>query len=273
MEEFKQVLREYSPLLFKFLKFINRLRHWILRYFDGKRIKRHNQLVNAVAEELYAHFGNSILQGPFQGMNLPLHRSYHWHPTYLCGTYELELHHFFTVKSLQQYEYFLNVGCACGYYAVGMARQCPETLTLAYDINSLIIEQARALATANQCNNIEFRGLFEIGDLCALAPQRCFVLCDIEGGEKDLFTQVPSSELRHCDFLIETHDFYVDGVTDALVSHFEDTHEVEHYKGCVRNPENYPHLNFLGPDKIGYALDVARHETGRWLFLRAKSAN
>src|SRR5947207_15823212 len=63
------------------------------------------------------HYGTRILEGPFQGL-IYGDRSFgsmYWPK--LLGTYEKELSACFTAHNLCQYDLFLNLGCAEGYYA------------------------------------------------------------------------------------------------------------------------------------------------------------
>ena len=49
-------------------------------------------------------------------------------------------------RYLSDYQTVVNVGCAEGYYAIGMARLMPNSLFLAFDINPKAIECCRELA-------------------------------------------------------------------------------------------------------------------------------
>ncbi|MDP6095842.1 MAG: hypothetical protein QGG67_07640 [Gammaproteobacteria bacterium] len=54
----------------------------------------------------------------------------------LLGCYEQELHHVANSIAETGYKNVVNIGCAEGYYAVGLTRLLPEEIkTYAYDIN------------------------------------------------------------------------------------------------------------------------------------------
>ena len=53
------------------------------------------------------------------------------------------------------------------------------------------------------------------------------MLIDCEGAEVELLTPQVAGHLRHCFFLVETHDSKCPGSLDKMVSVFGATHDVE----------------------------------------------
>lgn len=89
------------------------------------------------------------------------------------------------------YPSILNIGCAEGYYAVGMARRMPATQVRAFDLNPKAQETCRALAEKNHVvDRIQIGALFKPEDFATstYTGQKVLVLSDIEGAEKDLLT-------------------------------------------------------------------------------------
>ena len=62
----------------------------------------------------------------------------------------------------------LNIGCAEGYYAVGLARRMPQARVLAFDINRTAQDTCRALAAKNGvADRVQVSGLFKPADFAA----------------------------------------------------------------------------------------------------------
>ncbi|MFM7256136.1 MAG: hypothetical protein ACKO3C_10935 [Betaproteobacteria bacterium] len=51
------------------------------------------------------------------------------------GCHEQPLQPFIEAAIKDSYPTILNIDCAEGYYAVGMARRMPKTMVMAYDLN------------------------------------------------------------------------------------------------------------------------------------------
>ena len=100
----------------------------------------------------------------------------------------------------------MNVGCAEGYYAVGMARLMPQSLFLAYDINPKAVEYCKQLAKKNQVEErVKLGSNFSIGDLSHLDPKTTLVIVDIEGAEDELLGTSNIPYLKEFDLIVESH--------------------------------------------------------------------
>ena len=82
------------------------------------------------------------------------------------------------------YERIVDIGCAEGYYAVGLALRMPGTRIFAFDINEKAQAACRNLATLNGVSDrVTVGGLFSGADFADYGGS-C-VICDIEGAERD----------------------------------------------------------------------------------------
>ena len=81
-------------------------------------------------------------------------------------------------------------------------------------------------------------------------------------------------ELASCDILVETHDAFVPGCTDALIDRFKSTHEILRYAARRRTLSDYP-ADFLPllsrcfPRVAVELMDERRTGTQQWLYLIA----
>ena len=125
------------------------------------------------------------------------------------------------------YPQVLDIGCAEGYYAVGLARRMTGSRIFAHDTSASARMLAAQLAAANGVSDRVILG-GEIGhrdfELCRTA--RTFVLCDIEGAEEQLLDPVAAPGLRFADILVEVHEGMKPGLTERLVARFATTHRV-----------------------------------------------
>ena len=79
--------------------------------------------------------GTKVLQGPLSGMEFLSDSAEGCHVAKLLGCYEQPLHPYIEQAISSEYQTILNIGCAEGYYAVGMSRRMPKTKMLAFDLN------------------------------------------------------------------------------------------------------------------------------------------
>ena len=184
-----------------------------------------------ISERLATRFGANptVRSGPFRGLLYPNLRSAGSALVpKLLGTYEAELHR--TIHSFRQIAFstILDVGCAEGYYAVGLARLFPATPIRAYDISKTARELCSAMARANRANHVAIFGNCDRRELLSLpSVGRNLIISDCEGYEKELFDSTVARHLSASYFLIELHDFKDWSISSTLSSLFAQTHEIE----------------------------------------------
>lgn len=180
-----------------------------------------------LANTLRVRSGNTVLTGPFKGMHYDVAASEGAWAARLLGVYEASLAPVFESVIARGYPQILDIGCAEGYYAVGLARRMPESRVFAHDTDAKARALAGQLAAANAVADRVILG-GEIGhrdfDLCRRL--RTFVLCDIEGAEDALLDPVAAPGLRFADVLVEVHEGMKPGLMDRLAARFAATHRV-----------------------------------------------
>jgi hypothetical protein len=91
-------------------------------------------------------------------------------------------------------------------------------------------------------------------------------VCDIEGAEGDL---LHAEALSSAMIIVETHDHAVTGITDALISRFAHTHDVD-VLGSIKADTAL--LAWLSQKEQEIALDEMRAGAEqRWLVMRPRS--
>lgn len=171
--------------------------------------------------------GATVQAGPFAGMIYRGMTALGVNPSRLLGAYEAELHE--TVETIVEtgYDAVVNIGCAEGYYAVGLARRIPHTTVYAYDIDANALRLCREVIAANGVGDrIRLGGLFEPHMFAEFAHRRSIVLCDIEGAEDELLDGAALGALAGMDLLVEVHESARPGLMERLRRRFAATHDL-----------------------------------------------
>jgi predicted O-methyltransferase YrrM len=252
----KDSLRLHTPALYDWL-------FW--RYAPYPRLAR----------KVVARQGLNVSDGPFKGLRYPSIRIAHRVLPKLLGTYEAELHPLVSALIALRPKVVVNVGCAEGYYAVGLARELPETQVVAFEANEELRRRCRQLAALNGvAQRIEVRGVCHLDDLLALPLAGSLVFMDCEGCEAELLDPVAAPGLAAAHVLVETHDFARPGVTSLVTDRFRSTHRVRVIAQSPREESHHhPALAGLSREERRIALDEERIVDGApsdqsWVYLQ-----
>ena len=220
--------------------------------------------------------GTVVMQGPLAGMDFLPQSAEGCHIAKLLGCYEQPLQPFIEEAIANAYPTILNIGCAEGYYAVGMARRMPNTQVLAFDLNPKAQEVCATLAQKNGVSSsIKVGALFKPEDFESYAKQKVLVLCDIEGAEKELLNPELAPALKGMDMIVESHECLISGITQTLIDRFKDTHNItliqdngqRQLKDSPQWFNNMTHLDQL------LATWEWRSGATPWLVMKARSAS
>jgi len=171
--------------------------------------------------------GTVVMGGPLQGLDFLPQSAEGCHIAKLFGCYEQPLLPYIEEAIQASYPLILNIGCAEGYYAVGMAKRMPNTHVLAFDLNPKAQATCRVLAEKNGvADRVTVGALFKPEDFALYANQRLLLLCDIEGGERDLLNPDAAPALKGMDIIMESHECQIPGITQTLLERFQDSHQI-----------------------------------------------
>jgi hypothetical protein len=177
--------------------------------------------------EVVRRSGEVVLAGPFKGMAYPVRSPEGSRSCRLLGSYEAGLTPVIQAIIAGGYDLILNVGCAEGYYAVGLAMLCPQARVLAHDTDMRAQGLCKALAAANGIEaRVQIGGEVGHADLGVCAGQKSVILCDIEGAENALLDPVKAPALLEADILVEVHEAGNAGLADRIAERFAETHKV-----------------------------------------------
>jgi hypothetical protein len=226
--------------------------------------------VREIARQLIDAVGPRVQFGPFAGTLLA--ESASWQDgdivPKILGSYEQELHNSIQRAIERCPEVVINIGCAEGYYAIGLARKLPNAYVYAFDTDSKA--RAACLSAARQngvSERIDVRAECRSEELITLASgrRRVFVICDCEGAEYELFNIHTIESLSNTDLIIECHDFRIRDIRTTLSKNFSSSHDVDCIREGARDPAKFSVLRSLGTLERWLAVCEFRPEVMYWL--------
>ena len=195
----------------------------------------------------------------------------------IIGSYESEISDIVETLCNRKFTKIVNIGCAEGYYAVGFARRIDDVSIEAFDSSERAREHCGELARLNRVDKkIRILGSFTKESLVNMSlDDQALIICDCEGGEKEIFTSENASRLRNCELLIEIHDFVDISTSDYIRNLFAKTHDilVRQSTDDILKARNY---HFRETDKLDLHLRklvFAEHRPSlmEWFYLTPKS--
>ena len=114
-----------------------------------------------IQNTLLQHNGTVVMEGPLAGLDFLPQSAEGCHIAKLLGCYEQPLLPFVEAAIQANYPTILNIGCAEGYYAVGMARRMPDTQVLAFDLKPACAGNLQGPSGEKRCagSNPDWRAL------------------------------------------------------------------------------------------------------------------
>ena len=227
-----------------------------------------------LARHLADATGSRVQAGPFAGMRIDLEAlPVHVAPKFM-GTYEDELHEYIETAISRGPQVVVNVGCAEGYYAVGLASRLPHAIIYAFDADP---KAGRATARNASLNGVAARvqvsGVVrskELENLLRLG--RALVVMDCEGAEFELLDPKSVPSLARADIIVELHPHRHAAIEETIVHRFRLTHAVERIAQSSTEAKlaRAPSPAALGASDRQRAADERRSADVYWLFLRLR---
>jgi SAM-dependent methyltransferase len=234
-----------------------------------------NEIIINSYNTIYNSTNGAVTSGPFSGMRLvpkSIWGSGDFGPK-LLGTYEEELHPAILGACARLPELVLNIGCAEGYYAIGLARLLESARIIGFDIDERAQAMLQENAIANGIANVNFRGICTHSILQEMVSSvgRAFLFVDCEGCERELLDPAYVPALERAEVIVECHDFVNRDITQTLVGRFNRTHVVNMILQEGRNPNRFPVLARMPETVRWLALSEGRPERMHWLHMIPKA--
>lgn len=256
----------------------------LLNHYRSHRLhayfrRRYGSLQDEAYQVLFEHGPAKVLSGPFVGM--PYLNEVIWGPITpkWIGSYEAELHGVVEQVMSGRYSEIVNIGCAEGYYAVGLAWRIPNANVVAFDLDPIARKQTARLASlAGVADRVDIRGNCRALHLDQLIGDRTILVIDIEGSEIEVLNPETVPSLARASFFAELHRsplLDLAAVADTLQHRFEPTHNLRWYSSESREPKVQHYQSLWGgkipPERFAEYLDEGRLEPQRWLWAQPKA--
>jgi len=244
-----------------------------------EKLKReeNRKKTKTIINNIFGDQGLVVSNGPFQGMNYIDSSNGSQLLPKLVGSYEEPIHPWlYQIISNDDYSILIDVGCAEGYYAVGLALSKPNAKVFAYDIDVSALDNAKKLAEINGLSGlIRFSRSFDrdsLRDILISAPDEdVLVFMDVEGAELDLLSPDTIPEILECDILVELHDCFFPGLTEKIVDYLRQSHSLEIiFDYPWRKGEYSLNAASLSNEEIEFVFDERRPSAMRWLYGKKK---
>lgn len=191
----------------------------------------------------------------------------------LLGVYESELHPHLERLVDDGVECVIDVGCAEGYYAVGLARRYPRLEIRAHDISETARAACANLAARNDvASRVRIGGEFRTQDFQAFAGRKVLVLMDAEGAEVDLLDPAEAPALREMSLVVETHDVWRKGALKTVRERFAASHDIVEVRARAKAFEPPDWLAGLSELDLLLATWEWRHRPTPWLVMTPRAA-
>lgn len=214
-----------------------------------------------------------VLAGPFHGMKYLATSSGSTLIPKIVGTYEEELHGVIEQFVNKNCRRLIDIGCAEGYYLIGLALRLPGLEAHGFDLDAEAREKCKALADLNGVSKrIHLEGRCSSAILNSLAGVGTSIICDCEGGELELLDPQMVPSLRNADILVELHDRLFPGTTETISQRFAPTHKIHLIHSCTRNHRQYPVIAGLNKSEQRLAVDELRGGEVTWAFMESLKA-
>lgn len=234
---------------------------------------RFTRLVEEPTRTVVGRHGLTVSRGPFAGMRY-LEGIESWSSDLvakLTGEYERELHPAIAEWVGAAPEHVVDVGCAEGFYAVGLARAIPGAVVHAHDADPRARDACARLAAHNGVSErVRVGGACSSETLAALPDTGVVLLVDCEGCEGRLLDPQAAPVLRGWPIVAELHEFLDPRIAQTIAGRFEPTHEVELVAQQPRDPGKLPELEGIPPRSAAALLSERRPAAMRWAILRPR---
>ena len=225
--------------------------------------------LDKLAREVALATGSAVAAGPFTGMKLDYELLPVCTSPKFMGTYEKELHSVIERAIQLGPRYILNVGCAEGFYAVGLAIRLNNAHVYAADADPKALSATiKNAALNNVSDRVHQAGIVKPrGFNKYLRADASLLVMDCEGAEFDLLDPRNDPILSRTNILVEIHPEH--GEKWEIIRRFVQTHYITEIRSTVRTASDFAASPIKGVDLLK-AVDEWRIDGQSWLFLEIK---
>lgn len=255
-----------KPFVYLSVRLIASRENYVNRYID----KKNSVLCDTLFKDKVIL--NGIFKGLFYGEINEEGSSIY---SKLLGSFESEISADLRSLLEKDYAYAVNVGCAEGYYAVGMAYYKPGLMVKAFDISERARTLCKQLAIYNKVEKqIMIGGSFSVEKLNDMNKYtRALFIADCEGCEAAIINKDLTDAFPNFDYIIELHYHVVPAILEKLSALLNKTHTIKLVTAVPEHEKvigyDYPQLNGLTYEQKMFILNE-RSAYAQWFIAVAK---
>jgi len=239
---------------------------------SARRLLRRIEPLN---REFIRRYGLEVRRGPFAGMQMLYLPEQEPAPgnliAKLVGSYEHQVYRWLQQEWIDgDWDVVVDVGCAEGFYAVGLALAMPWAQVHAFDTYAPARSQCEELARLNGV-----KGRVLVAEHCdpstleQLGRARVALLSDCEGYEKTLLDPALAPSLCSCSIVVELHDNVDPTISSTIHRRFRDTHDIEMIEYAPMAREALPELSWMSESEARLIVEE-RPQQMSWALLRPR---
>jgi precorrin-6B methylase 2 len=193
----------------------------------------------------------------------------------LIGCYEEEVQiEIEKLLKINNYNKLIDIGCAEGFYLVGIGHLFPKIDLVGYDIEEEALKLTKELYAKNKLKNkLKLEKKCTHMKLNKEINTDSLIICDCEGFE-DYILNTNKVNFKNSDLVVEIHKFENKNFINEIIKRFEKTHKYKIIKSDFfnRNINKYSFLKKLVLKKdMTILTDEERYISQKWLILTRKN--
>lgn len=220
--------------------------------------------------------GLQVSNGPFAGLLYVSQAAGSSLLNKLIGCYEEPLHSYLEKIKLDSYDTIVDIGCAEGYYLIGLGISFPHAHLVGFDSNSQALKLASLLAEKNNIGGrLQLKRTCTFETLEKSIVGETLLICDAEGFETEILNPILSPKLAQIKtIIVETHDHKKPGASDTVKNRFQSTHIIETITLTPANPDHYDFLRTqVDPAHLIHILKERTTKDQKMLVLNKKDTS
>lgn len=239
----------------------------------GVKLIKHPAILNNYQKQFIEANGLKVTGGPFKEMSYVNQSMGSVYLTKLIGSYEEILHPYIERYKKMDYTTIIDIGCAEGYYLIGLGLYNKKAKLVGYDIEEQALTLTKNLFEKNNLNNeliLEKECTFD--KLNTQITENTLIICDCEGFEGIILDPEKVKSLKNVQSLVvELHDFAYPNIKNILTDRFSSTHTISVVTFKHASIEKYPFLKEMKNEKDRYYILYERViQDQEWLVMEKK---
>ena len=219
-------------------------------------------------------YNNTVQQGPFKGMII--NEDQFWGPgdrsSKILGLYEKEIQDLIvSIQKDKNYSTFVDIGGADGFFAIG---SLVNNLFEKCEVFEISKKGRNSIQKNSKKNNVydsikihdkaSKRSLIKIDNI-----NNSLILCDIEGGEYELFDEKLINEIYPSDIIIEIHKDKENSLVN-FEKRFTKTYSLTKITQEPRSLKNFKELENINDNNRALIMSEGRSGIQEWWYLSPK---